>query len=88
LSDLAEILHVTHTKVRGGLRASKLEPEVEFRRQEAFFQIPFWGHTYTADQDIGMYIDNGVPNMRNGQIGFPPQSKMADGGHLELFESL
>jgi len=56
---------MTHTKVPAGLRASKLEPEVEFRRQGAFFRIPFWGYIFSADQAIftkfGMYVDNGSP---------------------------
>jgi len=50
-----------HTKVPAGLRASKLEPEVEFRRHGAFFRIPFWWHISAADQDIftfGVYIDS------------------------------
>jgi len=43
---------------------SKLEPEVEFRHQGAFFRIPFWRHVSADDQDIvmkfGVCVDNGV----------------------------
>jgi len=41
-----------------------LKPEIEFRRQEAFYRIPFWGHISGADQDIftefGMCVENGL----------------------------
>jgi len=51
-------------KVHAGLRASKLEPEVELRRQAAFFEFRFWA-IVTADQDIftkvGVCEDNGIP---------------------------
>jgi len=42
-----------------------LKPEVEFRLQGPFYQIPFWGHIFAADQDIftkfGVWVENGVP---------------------------
>jgi len=48
-----------------GWLASELELEGEFCCQRAFFQIPFWGHISTTDQDIfikfGVCIENGVP---------------------------
>jgi len=56
---------VTHTKVSEALRAAKLESELEFRRQEAFFRIPFWGHISAANQNIftkvGVCAGKGVP---------------------------
>jgi len=54
----------THAKVPDGWLASKLEPEVEFRCQGAFSQIPFWEHFSIADHDIftkfGEYVENMV----------------------------
>jgi len=56
---------MTHTKVPAGLRALKLEPEVEFRRKGAFFRTPFWGHISAVDCDIftkfAVCVENGVP---------------------------
>jgi len=46
-------------KVSEGWRASTLEPEVEFRRQGAFFQISFWGHISGAK--VGMCMEKGLP---------------------------
>jgi len=60
LSDLAEILQGDTYE---GRRVSKLEPEVEFRRQGAFLKI--CGHISAANQNIftkfRVYAENGVP---------------------------
>jgi len=39
-----------------------LKPEVEFRRQGAFFLSPFWGHISSANQDIFTKLDAHVEN--------------------------
>jgi len=67
---------MTHTKVPIKLSVSKLEPEVEFCRQGAFFSNFVLGHISAADQAIftkyGVYVDNGSP-----------KTNMADGGPVQ-----
>jgi len=64
LSDLAEILQDGTYEGPRMTEGATFEPEVEFRRQGAFFRIPFLGHISGADQDIftkfGVCMENGV----------------------------
>jgi len=82
---------IFHDDICEGWRASTLEPEVEFRCQETFFELRFkaclWRRSRYLHQILCAWR---MGSRRYGMVYVhPPQiSKMADGGQVQLGKSL